>query len=223
MVDEQPQIEFGALQLRRRQGVQAFAQRRPRDRDRVDAVGLPAPASAATRVGHQLRRHAQDALAAFDQKPLKGARDMPAVLQRPHPFAAELARPDHKRGEALGADLDRLLAQQFAGRRRRPRRSCASACGCPHRARSLTSSTSTSIEWTSGGHGLLGALPRSYQVTPDIPDRRRATQRKVVRPNGRQPERESARRRSRSLPLGVGHHRPPNQNSKPASESPVAG
>jgi hypothetical protein len=47
MVNEQPQIEFGALQLRRRQGIQAFAQRRPRDRDRIDAVGLPAPASTA--------------------------------------------------------------------------------------------------------------------------------------------------------------------------------
>ena len=45
MVNEQPQIELGALQLRGRQGVQAFAQRRPRDRDRVDAVGLPAPAA----------------------------------------------------------------------------------------------------------------------------------------------------------------------------------
>src|SRR3954462_5640000 len=33
----------------------------------------------------------------------------------------------------------------------------------------MTSSTSTSIEWTSGGHGLLGALPRSYQVTPKTP------------------------------------------------------
>src|SRR3954447_11393190 len=44
-------------------------------------------------------------------------------------------------------------------------------------------------------------MPRSYQVTPDIRDRRRATQRKVVRPNGRQPERESARRRSWSLHL----------------------
>src|SRR5829696_8768761 len=29
---------------------------------------------------------------------------------------------------------------------------------------------------TSGGHGLLEAVPRIYQVTPDIPDRRRATQ-----------------------------------------------
>jgi hypothetical protein len=37
MVHEQPQIEFGALQLRGRQRVQALAQRRPRDGDRVDA------------------------------------------------------------------------------------------------------------------------------------------------------------------------------------------
>jgi hypothetical protein len=118
MVNEQPQIEFGALKLRRREGMQAFAQRRPRDRDRVDAVGLPAPASAAPRVGHQLRRHAQDPLAACDQKPLQAAGDVPAVLQRPHPFAAELARPHDKCGQALGANLDRLLAHQFAGRGR---------------------------------------------------------------------------------------------------------
>src|ERR671911_1815858 len=49
--------------------------------------------------------------------------------------------------------------------------------------------------WTPGGHGLLGAVPRSYQVTPEIPDRRRATQQKEVRPDsGRQPQKESARR-----------------------------
>src|SRR5215208_5132208 len=35
---------------------------------------------------------------------------------------------------------------------------------------------------TSGGHGLLEATPRIYQVTPDIPDRRRATKQKQVRP-----------------------------------------
>src|SRR3954451_21063670 len=50
--------------------------------------------------------------------------------------------------------------------------------------------------WTAGGHGLLRALPRSYQVTPDIPDRRRAKKQKEVRPAGRQPQRKSARRRS---------------------------
>src|SRR3954454_4171466 len=33
----------------------------------------------------------------------------------------------------------------------------------------MTLFTSTSTGWTPGGHGLLRALPRSYQVTPDIP------------------------------------------------------
>ena len=42
---------------------------------------------------------------------------MPAVLDRPDPLAAEPARPDQQRGEALGADLDRPLANQLAGRR----------------------------------------------------------------------------------------------------------
>jgi hypothetical protein len=41
---------------------------------------------------------------------------------------------------------------------------------------------------------LLRALPRSYQVTPDIPDRRRATQQQKVTPAGRQPQTETARR-----------------------------
>jgi hypothetical protein len=35
---------------------------------------------------------------------------------------------------------------------------------------------------TSGEHGLLEAVPRIYQVTPDIPDRRRATKHNQVRP-----------------------------------------
>ena len=42
VIDEQPQIELGTVQLRGRQRIQAFAQRRPGDRERVDAVGLPA-------------------------------------------------------------------------------------------------------------------------------------------------------------------------------------
>jgi hypothetical protein len=45
---------------------------------------------------------------------------------------------------------------------------------------------------------LLGALPRSYQVTPDIPDRRRATQQKEVRPL-----RPTASKRVSSPPVGT--------------------
>ena len=42
---------------------------------------------------------------------------MPAILDRPDPLALQAARPDQQRGKALGADLDRLLAHQLAGRR----------------------------------------------------------------------------------------------------------
>jgi hypothetical protein len=101
----------------------------------------------------------------------------------------------------------------------RPRRSCASACGCPHRARSLTPSTSTSNERTAGGHGLLGAVPRSYQVTPDIPDRRRATQQRRSGHSGRQPQRESARRPVGTLSTSSDVTDTHDRNSKPRSES----
>jgi hypothetical protein len=47
----------------------------------------------------------------------------------------------------------------------------------------------------SGRQTSVGAMPRSYQVTPVILGRRRATEPKQVRPNGRLANRESARRR----------------------------
>ena len=68
---------------------------------------------------------------------------------------------------------------------------------------------------TSGGHGLLEATPRIYEVTPDIPDRRRATQQKEVRPKpGRQPHRESARRPVGTISSTSDVTDEPNHNSK---------
>ena len=169
MVDEQPQIEFGALQLRRGQGLQAFAQRRPRDRDRVDAVGLPAPARAgdasrpsasSSRAGPARRVRSETA-----RRSPRHAGSPPAPTPARRPARAP-RRPARRSPWRRPGPSARPSARRSPPR---PRRSCASACGCPHRARSLTSSTSTSIEWTSGGHGLLGALPRSYQVTPEHP------------------------------------------------------
>ena len=118
MVDEQPQVELGTFQLRGWQRIEAFAQRRPGDRDRVDAVGLPALANTTTRRRHQPGRDPQDPLAPADQKPLKRPRDMPTVLQRPDPLALEPPRPTQQRSEALDADLDRLLAHDLARHRR---------------------------------------------------------------------------------------------------------
>ena len=117
VIDEQPQIELGPVQC-----AAGSASRPSRSAARATATASMLsdfPRSRARRrdVGHQLGRDAQDALAASDQKPLKGARDMPAVLQRPDPLAAKPARPDQQRREPASADLDGLLAHQLAGRR----------------------------------------------------------------------------------------------------------
>ena len=117
MIDQQPQVERGPFQLRSRQRVEAFAHRRPRDGDRVDAVGLPALTTAAPGIRHQPRRDAQNTFSTLDQESLKGPRHMPAVLERPHPLAIQPTRPDQHRAEPAHADLDRSLADQLAGRR----------------------------------------------------------------------------------------------------------
>src|SRR5215207_4775289 len=63
------------------------------------------------------------------------------------------------------------------------------------------------LKWTAGGHGLLRAVPRSYQVTPDIPDRRRATQQKEVRPTGPTASKRVSSPPVRDLLRHVGRHR----------------
>src|SRR3954453_4433875 len=69
---------------------------------------------------------------------------------------------------------------------------------------------------TPGGHGLLEAGPRIYQVTPDIPGRRRATQQEQVRPQIW----PTASKRVSSPPVGTIPSASditddPNHNSKP--------
>src|SRR4051794_20221737 len=69
---------------------------------------------------------------------------------------------------------------------------------------------------TPGGHGLLEAVPRIYQVTPDIPGRRRATKQEQVRPQIW----PTASKRVSSPPVGTIPSASditddPNHNSKP--------
>src|ERR671911_2584842 len=80
---------------------------RPRDRERVDLIRLARRALAAAGCPHPVRRDAHDPLAGRDQRLLEPARDMPAVLDRPHPLVIESARPA-QRGQMsrlLGLDL----------------------------------------------------------------------------------------------------------------------
>jgi hypothetical protein len=117
VVDEQPQIELGPLQVRGREGLQAFLQRDAGDVERVDGIRLAALTGAAARVRGQMGRDPQHPLAALDQKPLQRPRDVPAVLKRPHPLAVEAARPHQQRAEPATTDRDGLLAHQLAGNR----------------------------------------------------------------------------------------------------------
>ena len=227
VVDEQAQVELGPVQVRGRERVQAFLQRGAGDVERVDRIRLAALAGAAARAGAQVRRDPQHALAAPDQKALQRPGDVPAVLKRPDPLAVKAARPPQQGIEPAPADRDRLLAHAARRSPRRRRRSCANACECPRRARSCSRPPLPRQRRTAGGHGLLEAVPRIYQVTPDIPDRRRATKQ-----NGSQAlARPTASKRVSSPPVGtfstasdVTDGR--NPNSKPRSDThawPAAG
>jgi hypothetical protein len=63
-----------------RRPLDAFAQRGPGDRERVDVIGLAAVAVRAALAGHRPGRDPDDALAVSEQETLERARDMLAVL-----------------------------------------------------------------------------------------------------------------------------------------------
>jgi hypothetical protein len=88
VVDQQADVKLDARQLGDRQAIEAFAQRRASDRHGIDPVRLTAIAAAAALAGHQPRRDPDHAFAAHQQKPLKRAGDVPAVLKRPDSLAA---------------------------------------------------------------------------------------------------------------------------------------
>ncbi len=141
---------------------------------------------------------------------------MPAILKRPDSFGTELSRPSQRRIEARLADSDSAISRAARRFLKQLQPACATPCAGQHRARSsLSPSPLLRVDGPPADAPCLGPKPRSYQVTPDVPDQRRATQRKPVRPNGRQAERESAHRRPEPH-FEAGRHSP-NQNSKAES------
>ena len=116
VIDQQPDIKFGAGQLRDRELVEALAQRRPCDRDGIDRIGLAALARRAARAGHQLRGHAHDPLATAQQKALQRPGDVSAVLDRPDALGVQAARPEQQVIERAALGLDRPIGEHAAGR-----------------------------------------------------------------------------------------------------------
>jgi hypothetical protein len=195
VIDQQPQVELGAVQVRSREGLQTLLQRGAGNVERVDWVRLAALASALARLGGQVRRDPQHPLAALDQKPLERAGNVPAVLQRPHPLAINTARPLQQRAEPTAADRDGLLAEQLAGWR----------CDRGDRVRTLVSVRAEHdhafvvLLILRGGRLVDTACWRrchasikSRQTSPTGDERQ--TNGSQATP-GRQPQRESARRR----------------------------
>src|SRR5215218_8180698 len=94
---------------------------------------------------------------------------MPAVLERPHPFAAQPPPPRTNPPAPLPPDLTVCSPSSS------PDVTETAAIVCD---RLWVSAPSTIIDLVHlhfdqgghpGGHRLLGALPRSYQVTPEHP------------------------------------------------------
>jgi hypothetical protein len=205
MVHEQPQIESGAVQLRRRQGhpgLHAAPSARPRSlrccrtsraRVRGDASR---PSASSSRAGPARRVRSETAR----RSPTHGGgppAPTPGSLPGPRAQRTSASKPLTPTWTVRSPISSPVLAT--------PRQSCASL---------WVSAPSTIIDPVhlplrlsdARRTRLAGGVPRSYQVTPDNPRPGRATA-NASQANGRQRESESARRRSDPL-LEAGRHRP---------------
>ena len=142
VIDQQPQVELGPIQVRDRERLQALLQRGAGDGERVDRIGLAALTSALaapSRTG-----------ASGSATPARRGRSETAPTTPRHAGSPQAPRPARHQGRAPTATAHRTRAgrpgrsARPATRRSppRPRRSCANACECPRQARSLPSSSS---------------------------------------------------------------------------------
>jgi Resolvase, N terminal domain len=172
------------------------------DRGRVDRIGLPRHPRGFARLARQRRRDADHPFPGRRQRALQPRGDVPAVLHRPHPIPAKPGREPHGVQGTVVARRNRPLPTTGAGdgvhsddRVRALVRFHPNHDHVPVPSLNITRRSRSPADTTQSG-----PLPRSYQVTPAVLGRRRATQRKPVRPTGRQWQRESARRRPRTQP-----------------------
>ena len=146
----------------------------------------------------------------------------PRRYRRARPLSGERERAPGRASRATHRDSPRRASRRggYLGRHRLPR--CRDPTA-PRRNHARGARRRMLARSAVGAHccsqACWGRCHAPMKLRRTIPDRRRATQRKVVRPNGRQPERESARRRSRSLHLTSDVADNGNRNSKPESGS----
>jgi hypothetical protein len=86
MIAKQADLHCRPIQIRGRESLDAVLDDCSGDRQRVDLIGLARLTLTAPRSAHHLRWNPDDALTRRDQRLLQATRDMPAVLDRPHPI-----------------------------------------------------------------------------------------------------------------------------------------
>jgi hypothetical protein len=189
VVDEQPQIELGTVQVRGREGLQALLQRGASDVERVDRVRLAALAGTPARSGAEVRRDPQHALTALDEKSLQRPGHVPAVLKRPHTVAVEASRPLQQGAEPAIADRGRSLAEPLAGggrdRRDRVRTLVSVRAEHDHCRRPPLEASGADVWWTRPARG--GATHRSSHARHPRPATSDTTEGKSGPSPGRQP------------------------------------
>jgi hypothetical protein len=187
VIEQQADLHCLLVQIRGREAVGPVLDDRAGDRERVDLVRLPRLTLPAPGGAHPLGCDAHDPFAGGQQRLLQPAGDLPAVLDRPHPLIIEPARP-FDRGQVAPA-RPRQSDERHGPcpcPRRQPR-AHACACACPSRSRSFAS---VPFVWLTTDEADLrrtnvtrGKMPRSYQATPKVLGRRRATRAKPARPD----------------------------------------
>src|SRR4030095_11917243 len=135
-----------------------------------------------------------------DKEPPQRPRDMPAILKRPPPLAADAARPPHQLTERAARRGDRHVAERAARRlvdgRQRVRALVVVRPDHDHLHRPLLGCHSTDPRWTHLSRGdatLLSSHARDPRTAAGDTTKERQTP-------GRQPGKGSARRRPRTLP-----------------------
>ena len=124
MIEQQPDLHRLLVQIRDRELLDAVLDDRAGDRERVDLIGLARLALALAGGAHPVRRDAHDPLAGGQQRLLEPARDVPAVLDRPHALLIQAARPPD-RGQMPGSSA---LISRLPRTRPVPSSTAASAC-----------------------------------------------------------------------------------------------
>jgi hypothetical protein len=186
VVVEDADLERLLVQVRDRERFGPFSERGAGDRGRVDRIGLPRLAYCPPGCLGQPRRDADDSVTAGEKPALQPAGHVSAVLYRPHALGVELCGERQRQQRAVVRRRDRQLPARDAGYRiERDKRVRALVCvhtDHDHLHRPFVGENRPT-ERISGGHTSVGAMPRSYEVTPKVLGWRRARRLKPVRPN----------------------------------------